>query len=306
MSPSPVSSPGCILDRIAGRVRDLGGFAVRRVLPIAHRKLVGPFIFFDEMGPASFTAGSGMDVRPHPHIGLATVTYLFEGRIRHRDSLGSLQDITPGDVNWMTAGRGIVHSERTHPDDRASGYAVHGIQSWVALPLADEECEPSFVHHPATSLPAFERDGARLRLIAGHAYGRCSPVEVRSPTFYLSAELPAGTRLAMTDEHEERAVYVVSGKVEIVGQGDDGERFTPGEMAVLVPGAAATVVAELDSLVMLLGGARLPEERHIWWNLVSTRAERIEQGKRDWLDYGRRGPFGQVPGEQESIPLPAK
>ena len=305
MNPSSVPSPAGILDRIAGRARDLGGFSVRRVLPIAHRKLVGPFIFFDEMGPATFAAGSGMDVRPHPHIGLATVTYLFEGRIRHRDSLGSLQDIVPGDVNWMTAGRGIVHSERTHPDDRASGYAVHGIQSWVALPVADEECAPAFVHHPADSLPAFERDGVSLRLIAGHAYGHRSPVAVRSPTFYLAAEMPAGTRLTMTDEHEERAVYVVSGAVTIVGEGG-GERFEPGEMAVLVPGAEAVVVAESESRVMLLGGARLPEERHIWWNLVSTRAERIEQGKRDWLAYGRDGgPFGQVPEEHEFIPLPA-
>lgn len=304
MNSSSNAASSCILDRIAGRARDLGGFSVKRVLPIAHRKMVGPFIFFDEMGPATFAAGSGMDVRPHPHIGLATVTYLFEGRIRHRDSLGSLQDIVPGDVNWMTAGRGIVHSERTHPDDRASGYAVHGIQSWVALPLVDEECAPAFVHHPAASLPAFEHDGASLRLIAGHAYGRCSPVEVRSPTFYLAAELPSGTRLTMTDEHEERAVYVVSGAVTI-----GGERFEPGELAVLVPGAEAIVVADTASRVMLLGGARLPEERHIWWNLVSTRVERIEQGKRDWLDYGQergqKGPFGQVPEEHEFIPLPA-
>ncbi len=291
----------CILDRIAGRARDLGGFSVKRVLPIAHRKLIGPFVFFDEMGPAAFTPGNGMDVRPHPHIGLATVTYLFEGRIRHRDSIGSLQDITPGDVNWMTAGRGIVHSERTHPDDRASGYAIHGIQSWVALPVADEEIEPDFVHHPAASLPQLVRDGARLTVIAGTAYGAQSPVAVRSPTLYVAADLDAAAVLPVCGEHEERGVYVVSGSVGI-----GGETFASGELAVLVPGADAAITAVEASRLMLLGGAKLPEERTIWWNLVSTRPARIEQAKADWLAYGQPGTtFPVVPEEEEFIPLPA-
>ena len=291
----------CILDRIAGRARDLGGFSVKRVLPIAHRKLIGPFVFFDEMGPARFEPGNGMDVRPHPHIGLATVTYLFEGRIRHRDSLGSFQDITPGDVNWMTAGRGIVHSERTHPDDRANGYAIHGIQSWVALPVADEEIAPDFVHHPASTLPRIVRDGAQLSVIAGTAYGAQSPVAVRSPTLYVAADLDAGAVLPVCNEHEERGVYVVEGSVEI-----GGEHFAPGELAVLVPGSAAAITANVASRVMLLGGAKLPEERTIWWNLVSTRPERIEQAKADWLRYGEAGSaFPSVPDEHEFIPLPA-
>lgn len=290
-----------ILDRIAGRSRDLGGFSVRRVLPIAHRKLVGPFVFFDEMGPAVFPAGSGIDVRPHPHIGLATVTYLFEGRIRHRDSLGYLQDITPGDVNWMTAGRGIVHSERTHPDDHAAGYRVHGTQCWLALPAADEEMAPAFVHHPAASLPRQVRDGARLTVIAGRAYGAESPVAVRSPTLYVAADLDAGARLPVCDEHEARAVYVVAGSVTI-----DGEAIAPGTMAVLAAGAAVVLVAATPARLMLIGGAPLPEERHVWWNLVSTRPERIERGKADWLRYGQPGsPFPAVPGEADFIPLPA-
>jgi len=290
-----------ILDRISGRARDLGGFSVKRVLPIAHRKLVGPFIFFDEMGPATFAAGTGMDVRPHPHIGLATVTYLFDGRIRHRDSLGNDLNITPGAVNWMTAGRGIVHSERTDAEDRARGFSMHGIQSWVALPAADEEVEPAFVHHPAETLPVFRVGEVALNLIAGHAYGHVSPVAVRSPTFYLAAEFPAGASLPMPDEHEERGVYVVTGEVEI-----DGERFPPGDLAVLQPGAAVVVRAVAASRVMLLGGARLPEPREIWWNLVSTRPARIEQARQDWLAYceGDRSRMGPVPGEHEFIPLP--
>jgi redox-sensitive bicupin YhaK (pirin superfamily) len=294
-------SASAILDRIAGRTRDLGGFSVRRILPIAHRKLVGPFVFLDEMGPAAFPAGGGIDVRPHPHIGLATLTWLFEGRIRHRDSLGFVQDITPGDVNWMTAGRGIVHSERTHPDDRSRGYALHGMQCWMALPVADEEIEPAFVHHPAASLPMIERDGARLNVIAGRADGAESPVAVRSPTLYVAAELAAGARLPVCSEHEERAVYVVSGEVAV-----DGETVPPGTLAVLVPGAAVTIVAASAARLMLLGGARLPEDRQVWWNLVSTRPERIEQARADWLRYGQPGsPFAAVPEEPDFIPLPA-
>ena len=295
------STAPVIVDRIAGRVRDLGGFSVKRVLPIAHRKMVGPFVFLDEMGPARFAPGGGIDVRPHPHIGLATLTWLFEGRIRHRDSLGCLQDITPGDVNWMTAGRGIVHSERTHPDDRARGYALHGIQCWMALPAADEEIAPAFVHHPAASLPRIVRDGATLHVIAGSAWGATSPVAVRSPTFYVAADLVAGARLPVCEEHEERAVYVVAGDVAVAG-----ETVPPGTLAVLAPGATAIVEARGPARLMLIGGARLPEPREVWWNLVSTRAARIEQAKADWLRYGEPGsPFPAVPGEPDFIPLPA-
>lgn len=284
-----------VIDVIPGRARDLGGFTVRRVLPIAHRKTIGPFIFFDEMGPVRLPAGQGMDVRPHPHIGLATVTYLFEGRIRHRDSLGSVQDIEPGDVNWMTAGRGIVHSERSRDDDRARGQALHGIQSWVTLPAADEECAPDFTHYPAAVLPAFARDAAALRLIAGKAYGERSPVAVRSPMFYLCAEFAHAGPLALPDEHEERAVYVVAGAVTI------GERrFVPGELAVLASGVHVTLQAEAGTRAMLLGGARVPEPREVWWNFVSSRPARIEQAKQDW--QAQR--FAAVPGEHEFIPLP--
>ena len=284
-----------ILDLIPGRARDLGGFAVRRVLPIGHRKTVGPFIFFDHMGPMVLKAGHGMDVRPHPHIGLATVTYLFEGRIQHRDSLGSNLPIEPLAVNWMTAGRGIVHSERSTPEDRQIDKPMHGIQSWVALPVADEECEPDFVHHPAASLPQAEIGGVALRIIAGTAYGLTSPVVLRSPTFYVHAEMSAGASLSVPDDYEERAVYPVNGRVQI-----NGQWIEEGTMAVLKPGVPATVAAEAAARVMLLGGAPFPEERQIFWNFVSSRKERIEQAKLDW--QAQR--FAKVPGETEFIPLP--
>lgn len=285
-----------ILDLIPGRPRDLGGFAVRRVLPIGHRKTVGPFIFFDHLGPATLKAGSGMDVRPHPHIGLATVTYLFEGRIHHRDSLGNEQDIEPLAVNWMTAGQGIVHSERSTPADRLLDRPIHGIQSWVALPAADEECEPSFVHHPAASLPQAEIGGVALRVIAGSAYGLTSPVALRAPTFYVHAEMPAGSTLAVPDDYQERAVYPVNGRVRL------GARWIEeGQMAMLVSGAAVQLQADARARVMLLGGAPVDGPRQIWWNFVSSRAERIEEAKRDWAE--RR--FAEVPGETEFIPLPA-
>lgn len=284
-----------ILDLIPGRARDLGGFAVRRVLPIGHRKTVGSFIFFDHMGPMVLKAGHGMDVRPHPHIGLATVTYLFEGRIHHRDSLGNALPIEPLAVNWMTAGRGIVHSERSTPEDRAIDTPMHGIQSWVALPVADEECAPEFVHHPAASLPQAEIGGVALRVIAGTAYGLTSPVAVRSPTFYVHAEMPAGSAMAMPDDYEERAVYPVNGRVQV-----NGQWVEEGTLAVLKPGVAASLSADAAARVMLLGGAPFPEERHVFWNFVSSRPERIEQAKRDW--EARR--FEPVPGETEFIPLP--
>lgn len=288
--------PDAILDLIPGRGRDLGGFSVRRVLPIGHRKMVGPFIFFDHLGPTVLAADTGMDVRPHPHIGLATVTYLFEGRIRHRDSLGTVLDIEPLAVNWMTAGRGIVHSERSTPEDRLTARPIHGIQSWVALPQAHAECAPAFVHHPARTLPEWQQGAATLRLIAGTAYGRASPVDVASPTFYVHVQWTSADTLPLplASEHAERAVYVVSGAVVI-----DGQRIEAGTMAVLGASAAA-LTAEADTLAMLLGGAPMDGDRHVWWNLVSADPERIEQAKRDWAEDR----FASVPGEHERIPLP--
>ncbi|MDJ0971737.1 MAG: pirin family protein [Kiloniellales bacterium] len=284
-----------IIRLIDPRSRDLGGFEVRRILPIAKQRMVGPFVFYDHLGPAVFQAGKGIDVRPHPHIGLATVTYLFEGELMHRDSLGFAQQIRPGDVNWMTAGRGIVHSERSSPDARDRDLTLHAIQSWVALPQSHEETEPSFHHHGGETLPSLEIDGVRLRLIAGSAYGETSPVKVFSPTFYLAAEMPAGSRLTLPSEHEERAVHVADGVVSVQGQ-----TLSVGQMAVFVAGAEITVQAEAESLVMLLGGAAMDGERHIWWNFVSSSKDRIEQAKADW----KEGRFDAVPGESEFIPLP--
>lgn len=286
-----------ILELIPGRARDLGGFNVRRVLPIGHRKLVGPFIFFDHMGPVALPPGQGMDVRPHPHIGLATVTYLFEGRILHRDSLGSLQAIEPGAVNWMTAGRGIAHSERSTPEDRAAGVRLHGIQSWVALPADLEECEPAFVHHAADTLPQLDREGLRLRLIAGTGWGLRAPVAVPSPTVYADVHLQAGARLQLPDEHEERAVYPVDGDIRI-----DGEPVGAGTMAVLEPGLQPWIDCDAPVRLMIVGGARLDGPREIWWNFVSSRPERIEQARRDWAAQR----FDRVPGESEFIPLPER
>jgi redox-sensitive bicupin YhaK (pirin superfamily) len=284
-----------IIDVLQGRVRDLGdGDTVRRVLPIGHRKMVGPFVFFDHMGPWNFAPGRGTDVRPHPHIGLATVTYLFDGAIDHRDSLGSVQTIRPGDLNWMTAGRGIVHSERSPADAREHGARVHGIQSWVALPDDAEECDPAFVHYPASALPGRDADGVRLRVIAGEAYGLRSPVECASPTFYVEAHLRAGATLALPDGYRERALYVVDGAVEIAGR-----MFGESAMPVFAEGADVSVHATRDTHLMLLGGEPL-SERQIWWNFVSSRAARIDQAKADW----KAQRFDKVPGETEFIPLP--
>lgn len=280
---------------IQPKARDLGGFSVRRLLPHAGRRTVGPFIFFDHMGPARFAPGKGIDVRPHPHIGLATVTYLFAGEIVHRDSLGYVQPIRPGDVNWMTAGSGIAHSERTDPARRDGSEMLHGIQTWVALPRASEEVAPAFVHHPAATLPEIEDGGVHLRVIAGTAYGRESPVAVFQPTLYVAITLQAGARLKLDDGHEERCLYVAEGMIEL------GRRaFAEGDMIVLKPQAEAVVAATSAARLMLAGGARLDGTRHIWWNFVSSSPERIEQAKRDW----REGRFATVPGETEFIPLP--
>ena len=300
----PANEPACIASRqnavelrIEARPRDLGGFSVRRVLPSAERRLVGPFIFFDHMGPATMEIGQGIDVRPHPHIELATVTYLFDGEIDHKDSLGSAQTIRPGDVNWMIAGRGIVHSERSSADSRRTGARVHGIQSWVALPIEHERMEPCFEHHPARTLPKIDLAGASLEVIAGEAYGERSPVSVMSPTLYVHARMPAGTRLPIDDTHEERAIYVVEGAITV-----SGARFAPGTMAVLAPRVSVAIECDEPSRVMIVGGAKLEGERHIFWNFVSSSEARIEHAKDDWRFHR----FPKVPGDEvEFIPLPA-
>ncbi len=281
---------------ITPRTRDLGeGFTVRRVLPYARRRHVGPFVFFDHMGPVQFEPGQGLDVRPHPHIGLATVTYLFEGEIMHRDSLGVVQPIRPGDVNWMVAGKGIAHSERTRPELRESGAPLHGIQSWFALPKAHEETEPTFHHHPASSLPEIEKPGVHLRLIAGKAFGVESPAQTFAPMFYLDAQMSSGATLPLPEGYEEQAVYVAIGEVEL-----DGNVYGEGTMLVLKPNARPKIIARGAARLMLLGGAPLDGERHLWWNFVSSSKDRIEQAKADW----RAGNWPKVPGETEFIPLP--
>src|SRR5689334_9717249 len=255
---------------IDARLRDLGGFVVRRTLPSTHRRTVGPFIFFDHFGPVEFPPGQGMTVRPHPHIGLATVTYLFEGEIIHRDSLGSHQAIRPGDINWMTAGRGIVHSERTDPDWIARGSRLHGLQLWVALPRALEETEPSFRHHPGNTMPQRKIGDVEVRVLAGSAYGMSSPVACLSPLLYVDAAMPAGSELALPGEHEERAVYVVGGAVHCAG-----ERVEVGRMLVAARGAKDAVRAEEEARIVLVGGAPLDGERHVDWNFVASSRERL-------------------------------
>lgn len=291
------------LDRlIESRKKDLGGFQVARVLPHARRRLVGPFIFYDEMGPAVFEPGQGIDVRPHPHIGLATVTYLFEGEMDHADSLGVFQTIYPGDVNLMTAGRGIVHSERTGPKARRAGHRLHGIQTWLALPGNREDTEPAFAHHGKEDLPDFSLGGVSMRLILGTAYGHESPVEVYSPTVYIHAEAEAGARFELPQGHEELAVHVVHGEARIAGQ-----TVQAGQMAVLKDGEAGQVEARAASRLMILGGASAGP-RFIEWNFVASSRERIEQAKAGWRDSIARGfqgtRFTQARGEDDYIPLP--
>lgn len=289
--------PACIGHVILPRAHDVGGFEVRRALPARERQMVGPFIFFDQMGPGEFLSGHGLDVRPHPHIGLSTVTYLFEGGIHHRDSLGSDQEIVPGDVNWMTAGRGIAHSERTNPERRAKGGALFGIQSWVALPRAAEETAPDFVHYAAHRLPTAADGGVSLRLIVGDAWGLRSPVATHSALFYADARLAPGATLPLPDHHEERAAYVLSGTVEV-----GGDTFAPERMLVFREGDAMSLRAgPQGARLLLLGGAAMDGPRYVFWNFVSSSRERIEQAKADWK--ARR--FGTIPGDEtEFIPLP--
>ncbi len=275
------------------------GFTVRRVLPSSRRRMVGPFIFLDQMGPELLRAGHTMQVAPHPHIGLATVTYLFEGEAFHRDSLGIRQHIKPEDVNWMTAGRGIAHSERTPPESVGKGGRIYGLQTWVALPMRDEESEPSFAHHDSSNLPLIEGEGKRVRLIAGTLFGERSPVHTYSDMFYADATLAAGARLAVPTNHEERAIYIVEGTLEL---DRDAGTFAEGQLLVIKPGEPVTVTASSGNpaRVMLLGGAAMDAPRHIWWNFVSSSRERIEQAKLDW----KEGRFAPVPDETEFIPLP--
>ena len=282
---------------IVPRVRDLGGgFNVRRALPHGRRQMVGPFIFFDHFGPVQFIAGQGMDVRPHPHIGLATVTYLFDGSILHRDSEGNIQEIMPGAMNLMTAGRGIAHSERTPDVSRKKGSSMLGLQSWIALPAEREEIAPSFQHFDAATLPVVEDKGLKARVIAGSTFGARSSVEMVSDWFYVEVTAEAYTSVPLDATYEERAIYLVEGEVDIAG-----ERFAAPQMLIFRPGDAITIKTVQKTRMMFLGGTAMEGPRHIWWNFVSSRKERIEAAKEDW----KSGRFGPVPNETEFIPLPS-
>src|SRR5688572_1410141 len=281
--------------QVVPSTRDLGeGFKVRRVLPSLKRRMVGPFVFLDEMGPVRLAPGAGLDVRPPPHIGLATVTYLFDGEILHQDSLAVRQPIRPGDVNWMIAGRGIVHSERTPQALRAAGPSAWGLQSWLALPEREEERAPSFKHHPQAHLPVGSEKSVQVRVVAGQFQGLRSPVETQSELFYADVALEAGARLAVAPDYEERAAYVLEGSVRV-----DEETFDRGRLLVFRPAAQVVIEAPSKARLMLLGGEPLGP-RYLWWNFVSSSKERIEQAKADW----KAGRFGEVPGDPEFIPLP--
>ncbi len=296
--PVPGNAPSCdaIAHVIVPRTADLGGLLVRRALPSARSRMVGPFIFFDHFGPAVFQAGKGLDVRPHPHIGLATVTYLLDGEIVHRDSLGTAMPIRPGAVNWMTAGRGIVHSERTAADHRDGGEPLHGLQLWVALPAPDEEMAPAFAHTAAADIPSLREEGLALRVIVGALHGLRSPIASRWETIFAEAKLDAGATLPLGADYEERAVYVLAGEIEIAG-----DRHGPGQLLVLRPGDPIAMRAVSDAHVIVVGGAAMDGPRHIWWNFVSSRKDRIEAAKADW----KAGRFAPVPGDSsEFIPLP--
>lgn len=283
---------------IVPRVRDLGGgFNVRRALPHGRRQMVGPFIFFDHFGPVQFIAGQGMDVRPHPHIGLATVTYLFDGSILHRDSEGNIQEIVPGAMNLMTAGRGIAHSERTPEVPRQTGSSMLGLQSWIALPAGKEEIDPSFQHFDAATLPIVEDKGLKARVIAGSAFGAKAPVAMVSDWFYVEVAAEAGLTVPLDAAYEERAIYLVEGEVDIAG-----DTFAAPQMLIFRPGDRITVKTVSKTRMMFLGGTAMEGPRHIWWNFVSSRKERIEAAKEDW----KSGRFGPVPDESEFIPLPER
>jgi redox-sensitive bicupin YhaK (pirin superfamily) len=294
--PGDALSCNAIEQVIVPRSRDIGGFEVRRALPSAQKRMVGPFVFFDQMGPAEFLIGAGIDVRPHPHIGLATVTYLFEGEVFHRDSLGSAVAIKPGEVNLMSAGRGVVHSERERSEVRGAPHRLFGIQAWAALPKSQEETAPSFEHHSADALPRIAGEGKRVRLVMGDAYGASSPVEFPHATLFAEAVLAPGAVLPLDPDYDERAVYVASGEIDIAG-----DRFGDGRLLVFKPGDRISVLALSNARLILLGGEPMDGPRHIWWNFVSSSQDRIEQAKQDW--HAKR--FSLVPGdEKEFIPLP--
>lgn len=289
---------------IVPRARDLGGFEVRRALPAPRRQMVGPFIFFDQMGPAEFLTGQGIDVRPHPHIGLSTVTYLYKGKMHHRDSLGTDQWIEPGAVNWMTAGHGITHSERTDGELRAAPHDLFGIQTWVALPAGAEDRAPAFEHVAAHDLPELDAEGIRLRLILGNAYGERAPVKTPTEMFYADAQLAPGARMPLPDDHEDRGLYVVQGAVEIAGQ-----TFDAGRMVIFRPGDRISVTAGgQGARIMLLGGETLEGPRYIWWNFVASSKERIQEAKEAWRQGDwQNGRFQLPPGDdREFIPLPGR
>ena len=277
------------------RNRSIGSMDVRRVLPYSKRRAVGPFVFVDDFGPVEIVKGAALDVLPHPHIGLATVTYLFSGKMTHRDSLGSVQVIEPGEVNWMTAGSGIVHSERVSDAPNAAGDTLRGLQTWVALPENQEEITPSFAHYNAGSLPVIEAEGARLKLILGELFGNSSPVETLGQPLYGECQLRHQASLSIPTQIEERSVYVLSGALRV-----DGQRFAAGMMVIFAAGKEAVIEADGDTLFMLIGGARLEKPRFMWWNFVSSSAERIEAAKEDW----RENRFARIPGETEFVPLP--
>jgi redox-sensitive bicupin YhaK (pirin superfamily) len=296
--PGNAAQAEAIAHVIVPRSVDLGDFVVRRALPSQQTRMVGPFVFFDHMGPAVFRSGAGVDVRPHPHIGLATLTYLFDGEIVHRDNLGTAIAIRPGEVNLMTAGRGIVHSERTAAERKASGGSLHGLQCWLALPAAQEETDPAFTHYGVEEFPVVRDDDKAVRVVVGALYGERSLVVTASETMFADATLRAGAVLPVDAHYEERSVYVVDGEIEI-----GGDRFGTGQLLVFRPGDHVTVKAVTDAHIMIVGGAAMDGPRHLWWNFVSSRKERIEQAKAEWA----AGHFGKVPGDEiEFIPLPEK
>jgi redox-sensitive bicupin YhaK (pirin superfamily) len=311
MSWNPALEPGspdevnadAIETVIVPRSRDLGGFEVRRALPAPNRQMVGPFIFFDQAGPAELLTGHGVDVRPHPHIGLGTVTYLFRGDFHHRDSTGADQIIRPGALNWMVAGRGVTHSERTSAEARTGPNSLFGIQTWLALPEAQEDIAPSFEHHGKETLPVIEDSGVSVRLILGTAYGETAPARMLSETFYADVSLEPGRRVPLPDDHEDRGIYIVEGEISVAGQ-----TFEAGRMMVFRPGDRITVAAgERGARLMILGGATLDGPRYIWWNFVASSRERIEAAKAEWRaqDWGK-GRFDLPPSDRdEHIPLPA-
>ena len=286
---------------IIPRSRDIGGFEVSRILPVKSRRMVGPFVFLDQMGPIQFNPGQGIDVLPHPHIGLATLTYLYQGSLMHADSLGVTQRILPGEINWMTAGRGITHSERTHPDDRARGMSLEGFQSWIALPKALEECEPDFENHPNSALPKLTEPGVHMTLLLGEAYGCRAPAQTYSPLFYIDARIDAGHSVTLPNPKQDRALFIRSGTVE-----SGGTLFESGQLLVVKPDTEVSFLAHSDASLLLLGGEPLDEPRHMFWNFVSSDKALIEQAKADWAaeNWGQ-GRFKLPPNDQGAfVPLP--